>query len=357
MNSGFYDIYRSYEDNYRLGPINLKKINKPGKITAKNPHKFLNFEINTPFGIPSGPLLNNKFMESAFDFGFDISTYKTVRSCSFPSHPYPNIVFVKSPKELHPEKNKKLIGTDKYKGKISDISITNSFGVPSKEPEVWQEDVKESLKYAKKGQLLILSFMGTIKKGQTQEQFIDDFSTTAKLANETGAKVLEVNLSCPNLGNEGLVCYDLATTEKICRSVRKSINNTPLILKIGYCKNEKDLEKLTKIINEYASGVAAINTLQTEIVDKNGKQILPGNRRLKSGVCGKAIKWAGLEMVRKINNIRSQNSYRFSIIGVGGVMSLKDYLDYRKAGADVVQSATGAMWNPYLAYEIKKSLK
>ena len=46
----------------------------------------------------------------------------------------------------------------------------------------------------------------------------------------------------------------------------------------------------------------------------------------------------------------------FSITGVGGVMTPEDYLDYRSAGADVVMSATGAMWNPYLAEEIKASV-
>lgn len=44
----------------------------------------------------------------------------------------------------------------------------------------------------------------------------------------------------------------------------------------------------------------------------------------------------------------------FAIIGVGGVMTPEDYLEYKNAGADIVQSATGAMWNPYLAQEIKQ---
>ncbi len=38
-------------------------------------------------------------------------------------------------------------------------------------------------------------------------------------------------------------------------------------------------------------------------------------------------------------------------------MTPKDFLEYHKAGADLVQSATGAMWNPYLAYEISTKIK
>ena len=76
--------------------------------------------------------------------------------------------------------------------------------------------------------------------------------------------------------------------------------------------------------------------------------------RLKSGVCGAGIKWAGLDMVRRLKDIKEENGYTFSIEGVGGVMNASDFKEYKAAGADSVMSATGAMWNPYLAQEIKK---
>lgn len=352
MNAFFYDIYRSYNENYDLGPIALDKLSKPSLKIAKRGSKFLGFFVNLPFGIPAGPLLNSKFVKAAFDFGFAVSTYKTVRSRSFPSHPYPNVLFVDTSFKLCPQKTPRLTALERNNKAVSKISITNSFGVPSQNPKIWQEDVRKALSYAKKGQLLILSFMGTVKKNQSQQKFIDDFAFTAKLANETGVKVLEVNLSCPNIGNEGLVCYDLETTKKICKAIRKAIGNKPFIVKVGFYQNEKSLNKLAEIINEYANAVAAINTLAVEVVDKNGYQALPGKNRIKSGVCGASIKWAGLEMVKKLDKIRRENNYKFEIVGIGGVMTPKDYFEYRNAGADLVQSATGAMWNPYLASQI-----
>ena len=45
----------------------------------------------------------------------------------------------------------------------------------------------------------------------------------------------------------------------------------------------------------------------------------------------------------------------FAVIGVGGVTVPADYKEYREAGADVVMTATGAMWNPYLARDIKQA--
>ena len=354
MHALFYDIHKTYDENFKLGPISLEKLKKPVFEKRKLKYRFLGFPINLPFGIPAGPLLNSKFIKGAFDYGFPVVAYKTVRADIFPCHPYPNVVYVNAPSNLHPQINPRLVTQNINPKNPSKISITNSFGVPSKKASVWQKDVKKAITYQKKGQLLVLSFMGTVKKNQTQDEFIKDFAIAAKLANQTGVKVLEANLSCPNIGNEGLVCYNLEATEKICKAIRKAIGKTPLILKVGYYKNDKDIKKIAWVANKYADAISSINTLQVEIVDKNGHQALPGPNRLRSGVCGAPIKWAGLEMVKKLNKVRKDKKYKFEIVGVGGVMTPKDYFEYRKAGTDLVQSATGAMWNPYLAYEIWK---
>ncbi|MBI2613679.1 MAG: hypothetical protein HYW62_02820 [Candidatus Levybacteria bacterium] len=352
MDSLLYDIHKSYDDNFKLGPVKIKKLKNPSFNGIKPKFSFLGFPINIPFGIPAGPLLNSKFIKVAFDFGFPVSVYKTVRTDIFPCHPYPNVVYVNAPKEIHTQINTRLTTTSIDPKNTSNISITNSFGVPSKKPKIWQKDVKKAKTYQKPGQLLVLSFMGTVKKDQTQDEFVKDFAKAAKLAKQTGVKALEANLSCPNIGNEGLVCYNLDVTEKICKEIRKVIGKTPLILKVGYYKNYEDIEKIAKIADKYANAISSINTLQVEVVDKKGRQALPGPQRLRSGVCGTPIKWAGLEMVKKLNKVRKGKKYEFEIVGVGGVITTKDYFEYRKAGADIVQSATGAMWNPLLAHEI-----
>jgi len=58
-------------------------------------------------------------------------------------------------------------------------------------------------------------------------------------------------------------------------------------------------------------------------------------------------------MTSRLNRIRSQLGLGYEIVGVGGVMMPADYFEYREAGADVVQSCTGSMWNPHLAIDIK----
>jgi dihydroorotate dehydrogenase (NAD+) catalytic subunit len=352
----FYDPKKSYEENLKEGPFGAFVDEVAYAQGSGEPkYEFLGEKVYSPFGIPAGPLINSNFCKAAFEKGFDICVYKTVRSDVFPCHSFPNILSVKVTGDLTLEKAQgKLLVDDNY---VEPLSITNSFGVPSRNTKTWQEDVRRAITYAKAGQVLILGFMGTVRENQTEEEFIADYVLTAKKAVETGVKILEVNLSCPNIGNKGLVCYNLDMTEKICRAVRKEINNTPLILKVGYYKSYEDVKKLSQIADKYAQAVSAINTIPANVVDEEGNQALPGDNRLLSGICGASIKWAGLEMVEKLKKARSEINSSFKIIGVGGVMTPGDFKEYINKGADFVMSATGAMWNPYLAKEIKERLE
>jgi dihydroorotate dehydrogenase (NAD+) catalytic subunit len=348
----FYDPGESYEDNYHDGPFGGFADGEVFEQTGDPLFDYHGQKVYLPFGIAAGPLLNSNYVKAAFEKGFDICVYKTVRSDYYQPHPFPNILSVHVSGDLTLEKLKKpLLGDTHFE---EPIAITNSFNVPSKRPEVWQEDMKKAIATAGKGQVMVGSFMGTVRDNQTQDEFVEDWVVAAKLVVETGAKIVEADLSCPNKGSEGLVCYDIQTTKQICKRVRAVIDNTPFILKIGYYEDEEKLKQLAEIANEYGNGIAAINTLPGIIVDKNGNQALPGELRKVAGVCGAPIKWAGLDMVKRLKRIKDENDYSFSIEGVGGVTTPEDYKEYKDAGADVVFSCTGAMWNPYLAQEIKK---
>lgn len=356
LHKPYYDPKKTYEENFDDGPFGAFADKEIYKEKGEPQYEFLGQKVYLPFGIPAGPVLNSRFVKGALEKGFDLVVYKTVRSDFFPCHPFPNVLKVDLKGDLTLKRAKKPIVTNtKYD---EPLSITNSFGVPSKTSKDWYKDVKKALYYTKKGQVTILSFMGTVKKNQRENEFIEDFVKSAKLALKTGAKILEVNLSCPNIGNEGLVCYNLKVTEKALKAIRKVIGKTPLIVKTGFFENNKELKKFVDIVNKYAQAVSAINTIAAPVVDKNGKQALPGNPvRLKSGICGAVIRWAGLDMVKRLSALRKKNKFDYKIIGVGGVMNVNDYKKYRKAGADAVMSATGSMWNPYLAQEIKNSIK
>jgi dihydroorotate dehydrogenase (NAD+) catalytic subunit len=351
MQKPFFDPHLSYLDNYEKGPFGQFANKKVYTSKRKQDHYLFDIPVNLPFGIPAGPLLNSKFVNSALDMGFDLVTYKTVRTRKHPSNEWPNVLSVEVKGDLTLEKAKEgLIGNHNYSN-IKGIAITNSFGVPSMDPDVWQPDIKKAVKHAKTGQIVIGSFQGTLDGNV--DHYIKDFVLAARLVKETGIQILEANLSCPNEGSSRLLCFDISRTAEIVESIKNEIGNIPLIIKIAYFENQKKLEKLIELVGGKADGISSINTIPAKIYDKKGEQALPGNNRLLSGVCGSPIKWAGVEMVKRLKKIREDKNLNFKIIGVGGVISPKDYFEYRRAGADAVMSATGAMWNSHLAQEIK----
>ena len=358
MLTPFYDPEKSYEENFEQGPFGAFADGEVARGILDiegSQFDFLGFKVNSTFGIPAGPLINGKFVQAALDKGFDIVTYKTVRSSQYPCHPWPNVLSVKIEGDLTEDiAQGKLVADKNYS---EPLSITNSFGVPSYDPEFWQKDLADAVQYARAGQVVIGSFQGTKKVGQSVEDYINDYRVVAGMMENTGVKIMEVNLSCPNEGTNNLLCYDTERSVKVARAIKEVIGDIPLIIKIAYFKDDDELKNLVKEIGSVVQGISAINTISAEIVDENGAQALPGEGRLRSGVCGHAIKWAGIDMVKKLKKLREEFGYKFTIIGVGGVTIADDFFEYRDAGADAVMSATGAMWNPYLAKEIKERLR
>ncbi|QQR64422.1 hypothetical protein IPH70_03360 [Candidatus Roizmanbacteria bacterium] len=82
--------------------------------------------------------------------------------------------------------------------------MTNSFGVPSKGSVFLASRRKAFTFLCWRRSSSCLELYGTVKKDQTEREFVSDFAHTARMSYETGAKVLEVNLSCPNVETRGL---------------------------------------------------------------------------------------------------------------------------------------------------------
>lgn len=340
-----YDISKSYDWNYEYGPRFIGTF--PDRLVEAK-KRFLSFSVNSCFGIPSGPLLNSRWIDLYAKLGFDILTYKTVRTKSFPAQPMPHMLYVE-PEKIGSKRNSVFVGKP-YVPNVDSIVMTNSFGVPSKDPDVWQEDVRKSIQLLRTGQILITSVMGTKETNMNQQDFVRDFVTCAVLAKEAGAPVIEVNLSCPNLG-EGLVCNDVALSVSICSQIKNAIGNTPLIAKISYLQSDRELREFVAKANEFLDGIAAINTMKKTIKDM---QIKTATLRTikESGICGRSIKPYGISFIQRLSVIKKDLNLKFAILGMGGVSKPEDFEEYIAAGADVVQSATGAMWNPYLAHEV-----
>ncbi|OCG59757.1 dihydroorotate oxidase [Gilliamella sp. GillExp13] len=344
----FYNPSISYEDNYAQGPFGLfTQLDKAEQIPTKS-SKFLNHDVNLAFGIPAGPLLNANYIKAAFAYGFDLCVYKTVRTKLHKCHPLPNVLSVHPKGKLSCNLDTVLADT----AYNQPLSITNSFGVPSFSPDIWQPDMADAVKSAGHGQYVIGSFQGT----QSNKEIENDYALAAKLVRETNAPILEANLSCPNEGASKLLCFDIDKVERIVNAIKIAVPDRPLILKLAYFPDDERIVSLLTRVGSIIDGLSTINTLSAKPVDAKGNPALGENRK-EGGVCGNAIRWAGLDMVSRLAKYRKEMELKFAIVGVGGVSSSEHYRQFIDNGADAVMSATGAMWNPMLAIEIKKNLK
>lgn len=339
-----YDPARTYDENYSAGPAYsgpVPKLSQPLK-----PCQVLGFRLNSPIGVPAGPLLNSAYVGLYGRLGWDVPVYKTVRSVARACHPAPNCLFIPS-NALKEDEALSVRATAPAPQAVADLTITNSFGMPSRAPKEWMEDVHAAATSLGEGQLLVVSIVGT--PGADGRNLADDFAYTAALAREAGAQVIEANFSCPNVvSREGSLYGDPEQSATVTAKIRREIGDIPLLIKIGALK-EDQLRAVVKANLPNIDGVAAINTVPLRIVDSEGKQALPGEGRLQSGVCGAAVRNVGADMTARLVRIREELCVPYTVVSVGGVMT-EDDIDNRLAlGADLVMSATAAMWDPLLA--------
>ncbi len=349
----FYDPQRTYEDNYALGPFGAFREPSPF-VRAERPQvDFLGCAVTRPFGIPAGPLVNAAYCSAAFTHGFDVNVYKTVRTRAHRVHAFPNTLAVHVGGALTIDRATRPVMADSDFRHVE--SISNSFGVPSRDPDEWQPDMAKAVQSAGPGQVLVGSFQGTRPEGDHCDRlaaFIADHVRAATLVAETGVRVLELNLSCPNEGVGNLLCFDTPTVVTIVDAIRGAIGDLPLILKLAYFAEDPPLATLVAATSGLVRGYAAVNTIPATLVGPDGRQALPGAGREVGGVCGAAIAWAGLEMTERLATLRDRSGGDFAIIGIGGVRTEQDYATLRHAGADAVMSATGAMFDPLLGVRI-----
>lgn len=339
-----YDPARTYDENYAAGPAYAGPF--PALARPAKPCRVLGFELDSPLGVPAGPLLNSAYTSLYGRLGWDVPVYKTVRSVARACHPAPNCLFIPSD-ALKEDDALSVRATAPEPQTIADLTITNSFGMPSKAPAEWMEDVRKASAALGAGQLLIVSIVGT--PGAGERNLIDDFAYTAALAKEAGARAIEANFSCPNVvSREGSLYGDPEQSAAVTAKIRREIGDIPLLIKIGALAEDR-LRAVVKANLANVDGIAAINTVPLRIIDSEGQQALPGEGRLQSGVCGAAIRNVGADMTARLVRIRDDLGTPFAVVSVGGVMTEVD-IDARLAlGADLVMSATAAMWDPLLA--------
>jgi Dihydroorotate dehydrogenase len=199
--------------------------------------------LNSPFGASASVVTSSsgriRYLAST---GADVLTYKTVRSRDYPPHMWPNLFFcsqqtpVLDPSRKIPQIRVGL-QSEEYRPAFGSL---NWYGVPSSCVEQWKADFRIAQSYLKRGQILILSVMGTAEQGDSQEALIADFVEAVRHGVDAGAGIVELNLSCPNTKAEnGKLFKDVEAASKICQQIRQQNSGVKLLLKIGFMTGDE----------------------------------------------------------------------------------------------------------------------
>lgn len=171
----------------------------------------------------------------------------------------------------------------------------------------------------------------------------------ARLDAEEGVAALEVNVSCPNVKSGGILFgQDPELAAAVTRAVRDAAPNKPLIIKLS--PNVTDIALMARSVQDAgADMISCINTLSGMAVDVARRA--PRLANVIGGLSGPAIKPVALRCVWQVCQ-----AVDIPVIGLGGICSAEDVLEFILVGAHAVQIGTANFISPDRAFEIVKEL-
>ncbi len=174
---------------------------------------------------------------------------------------------------------------------------------------------------------------------------VEDYVYTCeKLNSEDQIGWFEVNISCPNVHGGGLAFgTNPANAAAVTKAVKK-VTDKPVIIKLS--PNVTDIAEIAKACEaEGADGISLINTLLGMKIDLKTKKPVLANKM--GGFSGPAIKPVAVRMVYQV-----YDAVKIPIIGMGGVMTAEDVIEFMLAGATAVQVGAANLVNPFACRDI-----
>ena len=165
----------------------------------------------------------------------------------------------------------------------------------------------------------------------------------ARLAGQEEVAALEVNISCPNVQEGGaLFGQDPVQTAAVTSAVRARAGDLPVLVKLS--PNVTDIALIARAAEDAgAHAVCCINTLQGMAVDLATRK--PRLSTVIGGLSGPAIKPVALRCVWQVSR-----AVKIPVIGIGGIVSAEDALEFILAGAHAVQIGTASFMRPDAAF-------
>lgn len=286
--------------------------------------RFLGVRFENPFCLSSSPVGNcYEMCAKAYDSGWGGVVFKTIG----PKHFVINEV---SPRFDALEKEDTPFIGFKNMEQIAEHSLEENLS-----------DLRR-LKQEYPDKVLIASIMGTNE---------EDWVELARLVEEAGADMIEMNLSCPQMTSHEMGS-DVGTNAELCKKYCAAVkrgSKLPMMAKMT--PNVTDMVPIAKACLEGgADGIAAINTIKSichvDLEQKIGLPVVNGKSSI-SGYSGKAVKPVALRFVQQLRT----GIPDVQISGIGGIETWEDAAEFILLGARTLQVTTGIMQYGYRIIE------
>lgn len=180
--------------------------------------------------------------------------------------------------------------------------------------------------------------------GRSEEDYCE---VVERLASED-VDMLEINISCPNVKEGGIAFgQNPKAAEAITKAVKKYAKQ-PVIMKLS--PNVTEITEMAKAVEAGGADVVSlINTLTGMKIDINRKQFVLANKT--GGVSGPIVKPVAVRMVYQV-----ANAVKIPVIGMGGISTWEDAVEFILAGASAVSVGTANFFNPKATEEIAEGI-
>ena len=216
--------------------------------------------------------------------------------------------------------------------------MINAIGIENPGIDAFLKTRLPSLK--KTGVPLIISILGV-----NPEQFT---GIIERLNNHAQIAAVELNLSCPNLKHKTLVAQDPQATQNLVKAV-KTISKFPVIAKLS--PNVTDIAEIALAAEAGgADAVSLVNTFTAMAVDIKKRSSRIGN--FTGGLSGPAIRPIAVYMVHRV-----AKAVKVPVVGMGGIMTAEDALEFIIAGATMVAVGTSNFVNPRAPLEVLEGIE
>ncbi|WP_446897641.1 dihydroorotate dehydrogenase [Clostridium sp. LBM24168] len=178
---------------------------------------------------------------------------------------------------------------------------------------------------------------------------LEDYVEGIKLLDDSDVDMIELNISCPNVrcggmafGIKSSIAYEIVSdVKKYCRK--------PLIVKLS--PNAEDIVDMAqKCFDAGADAISLVNTFKAMAIDIHNKKPVFDN--ITAGLSGPAIKPIALRMVYEVSK-----SVDIPVIGIGGISTWEDAIEFIMAGASLIQVGTANFINPLACIDILKGIQ